>query len=80
VAQSFGPLGYMLQPNVLKRSSTIALVVGVALSAINQADVILYGPLTRVLALKLGLNFVVPFVVSSVSAAANRPGSDPPPA
>lgn len=78
MAQAPGPWRYMMQPGVLKRSCTIAVVVGLALSGINQADVILYGELTRVLAVKLVLNFVVPFVVSSVSAAANRPTSTPP--
>ena len=80
VAQSLSSVRYALQPSVLRRSRTIAAIVGLVLSTINQADVILHGPFTRVLALKLTLNFVVPFVVSSVSAAVNRPRQGPPPA
>lgn len=43
----------------------VALVVGLILSTINQSDVIVSGAATAVTWLKVGLNFVVPFCVSS---------------
>lgn len=67
-----------MQPHVLKHSFTIAVIVGALLSMINQGDVIARGPMTTFLSLKIFMNFVVPFVVSSASAAANRPRSEPP--
>ena len=63
---------YALRPKVLKRSLTIALVVGCTLSFLNQMDFIFKGHFTARLALKLAANFLVPFLVSSVSAAINR--------
>lgn len=66
-------LGYALSPGVLCRSAAIAFVVGTLLSAANQAGVIMRGPMTPGLLAKILFNYAVPFVVSSVSAAANRP-------
>lgn len=43
----------------------IALVVGLLLSTINQGDVIASGSATAVTWLKVGMNFVIPFCVSS---------------
>ena len=65
-------LRYVLCWKVAKRSLAIALVVGCALSVANQFDVILREPLTAPLAFKIILNFIIPFIVASVSAWANR--------
>ena len=54
------------QPSNLRRTLTIALVVGCILSIINQGDVIVHGDATRGTLLKACLNFVVPFVVSNL--------------
>jgi hypothetical protein len=43
------------------------------LSIANQYDLLLRTPVTAKLAVKIFFNFVVPFVVSSSSAALNRP-------
>jgi hypothetical protein len=43
----------------------VALVVGLIPSTINQSDVIVSGAATTVTWLKVGMNFVVPFFVSS---------------
>lgn len=43
----------------------VALVVGVILSTINQSDVILGGSAGTLTWVKVGMNFVVPFCVSS---------------
>lgn len=60
------------RPAVLKRSAAIALVVGAVLSAANQGAVLLRGPWTAGLFAKVLFNCLVPFIVSSVSAAVNR--------
>ena len=53
------------QPSNLRRTLTIALIVGCILSIINQGDVIVHGDTTATV-LKVCLNFVVPFVVSNL--------------
>ena len=53
------------RPN-LRRTSRIALVVGTVLTLINQADVIARGNATWLTAVKVVLNFCVPFVVSNL--------------
>jgi hypothetical protein len=54
------------QPSNLRRTLTIALVVGCILSIINQGDVIVHGDATGGTLLKACLNFGVPFVVSNL--------------
>jgi len=54
------------QPSNLRRTLTIALIVGCILSIINQGDVIVHGDATGATVLKVCLNFVVPFVVSNL--------------
>jgi len=49
---------------------TIALVVGCILSIINEGDLILHGQTSSGTAVKIGLNFVVPFVVSNLGVLA----------
>ena len=63
---------YILSPQVLKRSLMIALVVGFVLSLVNQLDILLHEPMTLRIAAKIFMNFLVPFIVSSVSALLNR--------
>jgi hypothetical protein len=58
------------QPSNLRRTLTIALVVGCILSVINQGDVIAQGHATGATALKILLNFVVPFIVSNLGVLA----------
>lgn len=68
-------LCYVFNPAVLRRNLLIALVVGTLLSAANQWDVVLREPMSARLGAKLFFNFVIPFAVSSVSAALNRKGT-----
>jgi hypothetical protein len=56
----------------LRRTVQIALVVGLILTAINQADVILGGDATAATWIKTGLNFCVPFVVSNLGLLAGK--------
>lgn len=65
-------LVYAARPVVLRRSASISLLVGTILSAANQGEVILRGPWTAGLLAKVAFNYLVPFVVSSASAVANR--------
>lgn len=60
----------------LRRTIGIALVVGCVLTAINQLDVLLRGDATSLTGVKIGLNFVVPFIVSNLGViAATRTAS-----
>ncbi|MGN6431838.1 MAG: nitrate/nitrite transporter NrtS [Gaiellaceae bacterium] len=61
----------------LQRTVKIALVVGVVLTAINEGDVIASGKATATTGVKMGLNFVVPFVVSNLGLLAGRQSTPP---
>jgi hypothetical protein len=50
----------------LRRTVTIAAIVGTLLSAINQGSVIAGGNATVATWIRVGMNYVVPFCVSSV--------------
>lgn len=69
---SMGALKFALRGNVLKRNLTVALGVGCLLSLANQLDVIRDQPFTLRIGLKIFFNFLIPFLVSSASAAMNR--------
>jgi hypothetical protein len=56
----------------LRRTLRIALVVGVVLTLINQADVIIGGDASAFTWVKVGLNFCVPFVVSNLGLLAGK--------
>jgi Na+-translocating ferredoxin:NAD+ oxidoreductase RnfE subunit len=56
----------------LRRTVRIALVVGVILTTINQADVIIRGDATAVTWIKAAGNFAVPFIVSNLGLLARR--------
>jgi hypothetical protein len=57
---------------VVRRNLVLALVVGTILNAINQGDAIAAG--TNIIWWRFGLNYVVPFLVSSFGAwNAGRP-------
>jgi hypothetical protein len=59
-------LRIVLQPEHLRRTLMIALVVGTVLTAINQADVIARGDATSATVVKAALNYLVPFIVSNL--------------
>ncbi len=54
------------QPDHLRRTVRIALVVGTILTAINQLDLILGGNAMALTWVKCALNYCVPFVVSNL--------------
>ena len=57
-----------LRPDVLARSLRIALVVGTVLALINHGDRILSGSLDAGALARIGLTYLVPFVVATWSA------------
>jgi hypothetical protein len=66
-------LRFCAAPEHLRRTVKIALVVGFVLTAINEGDVIASGDATSTTGVKIGLNFVVPFIVSNLGLLAGRP-------
>lgn len=62
----------------LRRTLRIALIVGVVLTLINQADVIIGGDASAATWVKVGLNFCVPFVVSNLGLLAGKRAEGPP--
>ena len=50
------------------RALLVAAIVGTALFAINQLDVVFAGQLTPLVAAKIALTYVVPYSVSTYSA------------
>ena len=67
-------LSTILQPQHLRRTITIALVVGTILTAINHADVIARGDATSATFAKAALNYLVPFIVSNLGLLAGTRG------
>ncbi len=71
---------------VFRRALEVAAVVGTILFLINQLDVVLSGKVTPLVALKIVLTYLVPFLVSTYSALeinrlhkpALTPGNVPP--
>jgi hypothetical protein len=63
---------YCAKPARLRRTVTIALVVGTILTLLNQGDVILGGNATGATAVKAALNYMVPFVVSNLGLLSGR--------
>jgi hypothetical protein len=67
--RSHPKIRYVFRRDVFKQNSLIALVVGCLLTLTNQLDVMLTQPFTARLATKILFNFLIPFLVSSISAA-----------
>jgi hypothetical protein len=77
-ARAHDALAHVLHPVHLRRTVTIALVVGTFLTLANQGDVLLAGHLTAGTALKILTTYVTPFVVSNLGLLSGRPGPDRP--
>lgn len=56
--------------SILRRSVVTCLIVGALLTVINQGDVLIRGQVDAIVALKIALTFLVPFVVATMSGAA----------
>lgn len=59
-------LGVITAPSNLKRSITIALVIGTLFVAMNQLELILSGSATFMVWLKVGLTYLTPLCVSNL--------------
>jgi hypothetical protein len=67
-------LRYCAAPRRLRRTAAIALTVGLVLTAINEGDMLAAGDFTDGTFVKIGLNFVVPFIVSNLGVLVARGG------
>jgi len=61
-------LRLLLQRRVLRRCVLTAIVVGTVLSLVNQLHVIAAGEGDTATWLRVGANYVIPFIVSNVGA------------
>jgi len=59
-------------PATVRRALLTACIVGPVLIAINAGPAILAGRLTRTQVVQMGLTFLVPYLVSTVSSVATR--------
>jgi len=75
VARMRRAIEYCLAPARLRRTALIAIIVGTILTLLNQGDVILGGNATSATAMKAGLNYLVPFVVSNLGMLSGRDGA-----
>lgn len=72
VTPESGAICYALSRRVVARNSLLAVLVGCLLTLTNQLDVLLTQAFSFRMAMKVFFNFLIPFVVSSASAALNR--------
>jgi len=68
-------LGLFFRGATLRTGCGVALFVGTVLSLVNQGETIVNGDATAVAWLRVGVNYLVPFLVSSYGflAARRRP-------
>jgi hypothetical protein len=71
-------LGVIRAPANLKRTVTIALVIGTLFVTMNQLELILSGQASVIVWLKAGLTYVTPLIVSNLGilSATHRPRDD----
>lgn len=72
-------LAYCLRREHLRRTTRIALVVGLLLTAVNQGAVIIGGDASTGTWVRSAVNFLIPFVVSNLGLLSGR-GAKPGPA
>lgn len=63
----------VLEPAHLRRTGTLALVVGTWLTLVNQGGAIWAGELGSGLWVKLALNYLTPFVVANLGLLSKTP-------
>ena len=59
-------LSVVRAPKSLKRTASVALIVGTAFFAMNQLESVIAGRATALLWLKAGLTYLTPMVVSNI--------------
>jgi hypothetical protein len=67
-------LKVVCDPRHLRKTGFIALVVGSWLTFINQADVLAAQGVTRLVVLKIVLNYLTPFVVANLGLLSRKAG------
>jgi hypothetical protein len=72
VARARDALAFCCERRNLRRTASIAAVVGVLLTLINQGSVIASGHATIATWARCALNFVVPFLVSNAGLLSAR--------
>jgi hypothetical protein len=72
VAKGAAAIAVVCRREHLRRTVTIALVVGLFLNLVNQAGVIVDGDATTGTWLRVALNFCVPFIVSNCGLVAGH--------
>jgi hypothetical protein len=65
------------RPAVLRRCLIISVVVGTVLTTVNLGDVIWRGAIDLPVVLKIGANYLVPFIVSNLGAMTPLPAAGP---
>lgn len=70
-------IAYCARPAHMRRTTRIALVVGLLLSAVNQGSVILAGDASTLTWVRCAANFMIPFVVSNLGLLGGRPAHAP---
>jgi hypothetical protein len=65
-------IAFCVQRRNLRRTTRIALIVGILLTVINQSAVIAAGHATTATWVRCALNFVVPFLVSNAGLLSGR--------
>lgn len=53
------------RPTTLRKTLVIAAIVGTLLSVVNQGDVIVRGDADSIMWMRIAVNYMVPFVVST---------------
>lgn len=68
----FSFLGTCLYPPHLRRTGSIALVVGTWLTLFNQGDVVWHGQVGSWIWIKIVLNYLTPFLVANLGLLSKR--------
>ena len=67
----------VLHPPHLRRTCTVALVVGIWLSLFNVGAQLIAGPWNLPLAIKVAMNLLTPFIVANAGMMSRQVGPNP---
>jgi hypothetical protein len=67
-----GALRIVVMPEHLRQTGTIALTVGTIIALINHGDVVLRAGATAATWTKIGVTYLIPFVVSNLGLLAGK--------
>jgi hypothetical protein len=70
-------LAMVLHPPHLKRTSAVALALGIWLSLFNVGEQLLAGPWNLPLVIKIAMNVLTPFMVANACMMSRQAGLDP---